>query len=78
VYFIASREEDGQWVAGLFPSYMSPDPGEDSDEEMFDISHPEHTVTGPTREAAEEALREWIEQSYTVHERRTERQPAGS
>jgi len=75
VYFIASREEDEGWVAGFFPAYMAPDPGEETDEEMFDIANPDHTITGPTREAAEQALRDWVEKTYTVHERREERKP---
>lgn len=73
VYFIAAREVESGWVAGFFPAYMAPNPGEDSDDEMFDIANPDHTEGGPTQEAAEEALRAWVEKTYTVHERRTER-----
>lgn len=78
VYFIASRDQGGEWIAGLFPAYMAPTPGEDSDEEIFDMAHPEHTVTGASKEEAEETLRKWIEETFTVHERRTERQSAVS
>jgi hypothetical protein len=75
VYFIACREEGDQWVAGFFPAYMSPDPGDDTEDEIFDLANPDHTVTGPSREAAQSALREWIEATFTVHERREQRQP---
>jgi hypothetical protein len=75
VYFIAAREEGSGWIAGFFPAYMSPDPGEDSEEDLFDLANPDHTETGPTREAAEENLRTWVERTYTVHERRAERRP---
>ncbi len=79
VYFVASREEGGAWVAGFFPAYMSPDPDEDSDDEIFDLAHPDHTVSGPTREEAESELRGWIEATYEgkIHERRTERRAPG-
>ena len=76
-YFIASKEEDDGWVAGLFPAYMAPTPGEDSDEDIFNLSNPDHTVTGATKEAAEESLRAWVEETYKdrVFERRTKRVP---
>ena len=74
-YFIACRDEGDHWIAGFFPAYMSPDPDEDSEEEIFDLANPDHTVTGPTREEAAKSLREWIEASFTVHERREQRQP---
>ena len=75
VYFVASREEGDGWIAGFFPAYMAPNPGDETDEEIFDMANPDHTVTGPTKQAAEDALRAWIEQHYTVHDRRTERRP---
>jgi hypothetical protein len=74
-YFIASREEGEGWIAGFFPAYMAPDPGEDDDDDLFDMANPDHTVTGDSKDAAEDALRKWIEETYTVHERRAERQP---
>jgi hypothetical protein len=77
VYFIASRQEDGEWIAGFFPAYMAPDPGEDTDDELFDLANPDHTVTGPTKEEAVNALRDWIEETYKgkIHERREQRVP---
>jgi len=77
VYFIASKEEGDGWMAGLFPAYMAPTPGEDSDEDLFNLAHPDYTVTGPTKDAAEDALRAWVEEKYKgkVHERRTTRIP---
>lgn len=74
-YFIASKEEGDGWIAGFFPAYMAPDPGSETDEEIFDLANPDHTITGPTQEAAENALRAWIEQSYKIVERRAQRQP---
>lgn len=74
-YFIASKQEGDGWLAGFFPAYMSPSPGEESDEEIFDLANPDHTVTGPTRQAAEDALRAWVEQHYKVHERHPQRRP---
>jgi len=75
VYFIALKEEGDEWVAGFFPAYMAPTPGEDSDEDIFNLSNPDHTVTGPTREAAADTLRAWIEETYKgkIHERREKR-----
>lgn len=73
-YFIAARDEGDHWIAGFFPAYMSPDPDEDTEEEIFDLANPDHTVNGPSREEAVQALREWIEDNYTVIERRERRQ----
>lgn len=75
-YFIASMEDGGQWIAGFFPAYMAPTPGEDPDEIIFQLANPDHTVTAPTREQAEQSLREWVEKSYAILERRTQRKPA--
>ena len=72
-YFIACRDNGDGWIAGFFPAYMSPDPDEDSEAEMFDLANPDHTVTAATREEAAEALRVWIEANYTVVERRESR-----
>ncbi len=74
-YFIASRDEGDRWIAGFFPAYMSPNPGEDSEDEIFDLANPDHTVTGASREEAEKALRDWIEATFKIHERRDQRQP---
>ncbi len=77
VYFIAAKEDGDGWTAGFFPAYMAPSPGEDTDEDIFDLANPDHTATGPTKEAAEEALRAWIEETYKgrIHERRAQRIP---
>jgi len=74
-YFIACREEGGEWIAGFFPAYMAPDPDEDSEEMIFDLANPDHTVTAATREEAQTRLREWVESTYEILERRTERKP---
>jgi len=77
VYFIAIKEEGDECVAGFFPAYMAPTPGEDSDEDIFNLSNPDHTVSGPTREAAADNLRAWVEETYKgkIHERRAKRVP---
>jgi hypothetical protein len=72
-YFIASKEDGGGWVAGFFPAYMAPNPGEDSDEMIFQLANPDHTITGDSKEDAEGKLRAWIEATYTILERRTQR-----
>jgi hypothetical protein len=77
-YFIAARDEGGQWIAGFFPAYMSPDPDEDAEDEIFDLANPDHTVTGASREQAVAALQEWIEANYTVVERREQRSSPGT
>ncbi len=74
-YFIACREEGGAWVAGFFPAYMAPDPDEDSEDMIFDLANPDHTVSAATREEAEDEIRKWIEATYQIIERRTERKP---
>ena len=73
-YFIFAKQEGDGWIAGLFPSYMGPDPDE-VDEMIFDLANPDHTTTGATKEKAEEALRTWVEENHQVHERRSERKP---
>jgi len=73
-YFIACRDEGDRWIAGFFPAYMAPDPNEDSQDEIFDLANPDHTVTGKSREEAVKALRDWIEANFTIHERREQRQ----
>jgi hypothetical protein len=77
VYFIASKDDGAEWIAGFFPAYMAPNPGEDSDEDLFDLANPDHTVTGASKEAAEEKLRSWVEEKYKdrIHERREKRIP---
>ena len=72
-YFIASKEDGDGWITGFFPAYMAPDP-DDTDEMIFDLANPDHTITGPSREEVEQKMRDWVEQHYTVIERRTERQ----
>ena len=72
-YFIASKEDGAGWVAGFFPAYMAPTPGEDSDEMIFQLANPDHTITGASKEDAEQKLRDWIEATYEVLERRTQR-----
>jgi hypothetical protein len=54
---------------------MAPNPGEDSDEDVFDLAMPDHTIAAPTREAALAAIRSWVEENYKdkIHERRTQR-----
>ena len=73
-YFIAAKEEGGEWVAGFFPAYMAPDPGDD-DDMIFDLANPDHTSTGASKEEAENNMRDWIEKNYKVIERRSERTP---
>ncbi|MBI3449683.1 MAG: hypothetical protein HY049_12310 [Acidobacteria bacterium] len=77
VYFIAVKEDGDGFMAGFFPAYMAPTPGEDSDEDLFDLANPDHTVTGPTREGAMDNLRKWVEEKFAgkIHERRTTRVP---
>ena len=75
-YLIASREQGGEWIAGFFPAYMAPDPDEDSDDMIFDLANPDHTVTAPSQEEAREKLRLWVEENYQIIERRTERRPS--
>jgi hypothetical protein len=74
-YFIAVKEEGEGWIAGLFPAYMAPNPGEDSDEDIFDLAMPDHTLTAPTREAAIAAIQAWVEEKYKgqIHDRRAQR-----
>jgi len=72
-YFIASKEDGAGWIAGFFPAYMAPDP-DDTDEMIFDLANPDHTITGATQEEVESRLRDWVEANYKVLERRTERQ----
>lgn len=72
-YFIASRQEGEDWIAGFFPAYMAPDP-EDMDM-IFELANPDNTITASSQEEAEDKLREWVEASYTIVERRDKRQP---
>jgi len=72
-YFIASKEDGDGWIAGFFPAYMAPDP-DDTDEMIFDLANPDNTMTGATRDEAEQKIRDWVERNYTILERRTERQ----
>jgi len=73
-YFIASKEQGDGWIAGFFPAYMAPDP-EETDDMLFDLANPDHTLTGATREDAEQKIRDWVERTYTILERRAQRQP---
>ncbi len=72
-YFIASKEDGAGWVSGFFPAYMAPTPGEDPDEMIFQLANPDHTVTGASKEEAEGKLRDWIEATYKILERRAQR-----
>jgi len=74
-YFIASKQDGEEWIAGFFPAYMAPNPGEDSDEMIFDLANPDHTIAGASQDEAEQKIRDWIESSYKVLERRTQRKP---
>lgn len=74
VYFIASKQDGEEWIAGFFPAYMAPDP-EEVDEMIFDLANPDHTITATSRDEAEDRLREWVEASYHVIERRDQRKP---
>lgn len=73
-YFIYSKEEGDGWIAGFFPAYMAPVPSE-VDEMIFDLANPDKTLTGATKDEAEQSLRDWVEKTYTVIERRLERKP---
>ena len=72
-YFIASKEDGDGWIAGFFPAYMAPDP-EESDEMIFDLANPDNTMTGASKEEAEQKIRDWVEATYGILERRTKRQ----
>lgn len=74
-YFIYAKQDGDGWLAGFFPAYMAPDPSE-VDDLIFDLANPDHTVTGSTKDEAEDRMREWVESKYSILERRLERKPA--